>query len=231
MGACGSQEKIFVFLKAAGSFLCSSYSLCASKPDQRRISIFHQLEQREMGSGSSPANSKAADVSPLPIPATELISHTRGMRDPNLSPNLNLEINPCGRCLERGHSRASCSGPLRCKACLMPGHLARSCLASKPTKAPHRNNPKPSARTTAVWKAKTIPPEISPSSSRNPSSPECTGAGGWDEAVQQQQAANEQQEDAWGQDHPMGQIEENPGQLIIPQQMATPCPSSMMTPI
>lgn len=127
-----------------------------------------------MGSGSSPANSKAADVSPLPIPATELISHTRGMRDPNLSPNLNLEINPCGRCLERGHSRASCSGPLRCKACLMPGHLARSCLASKPTKAPHRNNPKPSARTTAVWKAKTIPPEISPSSSRNPSSPECT---------------------------------------------------------
>ncbi|EEC76938.1 hypothetical protein OsI_15203 [Oryza sativa Indica Group] len=57
------------------------------------------------------------------------------------------------------------------------------------------------------------------------------GAGGWDEAVQQQQAANEQQEDAWGQDHPMGQIEENPGQLIIPQQMATPCPSSMMTPI
>jgi hypothetical protein len=48
--------------------------------------------------------------------------------------------------------------------------------------------------------------------------------------VQQQQAANEQQEDAWGQDHPMGQIEENPGQLIIPQQMATPCPSSLMAP-
>ena len=127
-----------------------------------------------MGSGSSPANSKAADVSPLPILATELISHTRGTRDPNLSPNLNLEINPCGRCLERGHSRASCSGPLTCKACLMPGHLARSCLASKPTKAPHCNNPKPSARTTAVWKAKTIPPEISPSFSRNPSSPERT---------------------------------------------------------
>jgi hypothetical protein len=132
------------------------------------------FKQSKTVSVTSPATSKVANVSPSFIPAMELITHAKGMRDPNLSPNSNLENTPCGRCLEKGHSRASCSGPLRCRACLLPGHLARYCLTTKPTKAPHPKNPKPSARTTAVWKAKTISPEISSSSPRNPSSPKRT---------------------------------------------------------
>uniref|UniRef100_A0A0E0E1U1 CCHC-type domain-containing protein n=1 Tax=Oryza meridionalis TaxID=40149 RepID=A0A0E0E1U1_9ORYZ len=139
--------------------------LRASKPDQQRIYVFHQLGQRKMVSVTSPTTSKAADAAQSSIPATELITHAKGTRDPNLSPISNLENTPCGRCLEKGHSQVSCSGPLRCRACRMPGHLARFCLTTKPTKAQHPKNPKPSARTTAVWKAKTNTPKISPSSS------------------------------------------------------------------
>lgn len=153
-----------ILIKQVFSSLKDSF-LRASKPDQQRISIFHRLDKRKTVFITSLATSKAADAAQSSILATELITHAKGTRDPNLSPISNLENTPCGRCLENGHSRVSCSGPLRCRACLMPGHLARFCLTTKPTKAQHPKKLKPSARTTAVWKAKTNTLEISPSSS------------------------------------------------------------------
>uniref|UniRef100_A0A0D9YK98 DUF7597 domain-containing protein n=1 Tax=Oryza glumipatula TaxID=40148 RepID=A0A0D9YK98_9ORYZ len=147
--------------------------LHASKPGQQRISVFHQLDSGKTASVIPLVISKAAGDGPEATPVTELIAHAEGTQDPNLLLNSNLENSTCGRCLQKGHFRASCPGPLRCRAYLKLGHLAHYYLASKPAKAQHPKNPKPSARSTAVWKAKTKLPEIS-ASSRNHSSPNHT---------------------------------------------------------
>uniref|UniRef100_A0A0E0M6V8 DUF7597 domain-containing protein n=1 Tax=Oryza punctata TaxID=4537 RepID=A0A0E0M6V8_ORYPU len=63
--------------------------------------------------------------------------------------------------LSMGHLRVNCTGPLRCRACHLPGHLAPFCHKSGPIKAQkvvELSTPKKlTNRSNFVWRAKKVP--------------------------------------------------------------------------
>lgn len=135
---CRDQEKEWTLLShkkqpLPASKPCDNHSF-AEVVDGRVIpvkSVFQHL-MPPLLKGKLPCSSELPSSS---TPAMVKVAvRAEGTRDAIIAFLLNSDLN-CVCCLSMGHLRVNSTGPLCCRACHHPGHLARFCHKSGPIKA------------------------------------------------------------------------------------------------